>query len=99
MGAVEFTTKQSGETVKEAFRAAVEHAQYMNGHGGYTGTIAEKGSFTLIPRSEMEDGEDEYEFARRLINERDNRIDDKWCPAGSVKINENNWLFFGKASY
>ena len=98
MGAEPFTTTQSGETVEKAFRSAVEDAQFMNGHGGYTGTIAEKGSFKLIPRSEMDEGEDEYDFAYRLIDECDPRIDSKWGPAGAVKVDEGKWLFFGWAS-
>lgn len=98
MGGATFTTRQSGETVDEAFSSAVEQAKYMNGHGGYTGTIAEKNSFKLIPRSEMEDDEDEFDFAYRLIDECDPRIDDKWGPAGAVKVDEGEWLFFGWAS-
>lgn len=98
MGAQPFTTTNSGETVQEAFSNAVEEAQFMNGHGGYTGTIAEKGSFKLIPRSEMDEGEDEYEFANRLIDECDPRVDSKWGPAGAVKMDEGKWLFFGWAS-
>jgi hypothetical protein len=48
MGATTFTTKAHGKTVAEAFHSAVEDAYYWNGHGGYSGTIAEKPSATVF---------------------------------------------------
>jgi len=47
-GAVDFQTVGKGKNVQEAFNDAVSEAQYENGHGGYSGTIAEKHSFVLI---------------------------------------------------
>lgn len=49
MGAADFTTIATGKTVGEAFNKARRDAQYEFGHGGYTGTIAEKGDFIEIP--------------------------------------------------
>jgi hypothetical protein len=48
MGADFFTDTATGKTAREAFRQAVEHAQYESGHGGYTGTIAEKHEYVLF---------------------------------------------------
>ena len=48
MGAMGFITTAKGRTAKEAFRAAVEDARHWNGHGGYTGTVAEKSDFIMI---------------------------------------------------
>ncbi len=48
MGADEFSTVAFGKDANAAFRSATEEARYENGHGGYTGTIAEKHGFTLI---------------------------------------------------
>ena len=42
MGACSFSSEASGPDYQAAFRAARAHAQHMSGHGGYTGTIAEK---------------------------------------------------------
>lgn len=42
MGATTFSTFANGKTVEEAFSNAVGEAYYWHGHGGYTGTIAEK---------------------------------------------------------
>ena len=48
MGASDFRTSARGNTAREAFDNAVKEAQYDRGHSGYTGTIAEKGSFRMI---------------------------------------------------
>ena len=50
MGATTFIIESSGKTAREAFNSAVEDAQWESGHGGYTGTIAEKAGrgFTMI---------------------------------------------------
>lgn len=49
MGADNFSTAAFGKTPKEAFSAARERAQHNSGHGGYTGTIAEKHDFVHVP--------------------------------------------------
>jgi hypothetical protein len=48
MGATTFSTYGLGKTAEFAFINAREHALYMNGHGGYTGTLAEKDSYVLF---------------------------------------------------
>lgn len=95
MGVETFETVATGATAREAFYAARAEAQHEHGHGGYTGTIAEKGSFVTLTPPE---GEKPLDFARRLINEADERIDNKWGPAGCVKLGDGKWLFFGWAS-
>lgn len=53
MGATNFSTVASGRTVADAYANAVRDARYWHGHGGYTGTIAEKSGwveFTLPAR-------------------------------------------------
>ena len=44
MGATTFDTYGVGKTLRQAFDSQVQEAAYMYGHGGYTGTIAEKDS-------------------------------------------------------
>jgi len=51
MGASTFSTRARGKTAEAAFRTAVEHAQHEYGHGGYTGTIAEKMRFRVLDAS------------------------------------------------
>ncbi|MES3161568.1 MULTISPECIES: hypothetical protein [Halobacteriales] len=97
MGAHTFFTRANGEDAKSAFSDAVEDAQYHYGQGGYTGTIAEKTSFTRIPDDEVGDT-DPAEYASQLIDEQDSRIDSKWGPAGCIHVEEDTYLFFGWAS-
>lgn len=48
MGAADFSTIALGKSAADAFNAAVSEAQYEYGHGGYTGSIAEKGGDGFI---------------------------------------------------
>jgi hypothetical protein len=95
MGAESFYTEAKGKTAKDAFRVAVEEAAYYHGHGGYTGTIAEKSSFEEI---RVPDDKDPEDYARELMDACDPRVDDKWGPAGCVKLKPGEYLFFGWAS-
>ena len=47
MGAENFFVIETGKTAQAAFDRAREDALYWYGHGGYTGTIAEKGSYVF----------------------------------------------------
>ncbi len=95
MGASDFFTKSFGKTPQEAFRNAQEDASHEYGHGGYTGSIAEKNSFIMIS---LPENKNPMEYALHLIETEDNRIDDKWGPAGCIKIKDGEYLFFGWAS-
>lgn len=55
MGATNFETTATGKTAREAFLNAVNEAHYWHGHGGYTGTIAEKPGFIefAVPLAEL----------------------------------------------
>jgi hypothetical protein len=95
MGAQEFTHQAKGKTAREAFANAVRQAQHDYGHAGYTGTIAEKNSFVLIP---VPDGEEPVGFANDLLAYDDERVSDKWGPAGCVEVAPGEFYFFGWAS-
>lgn len=96
MGAYEFYTSASGETAEDAFAEAVSNAQNYYGSGGYTGTIAEKTEFVMVSQIPMtvSDGQ---AMARKLIDESDPRIIDKWGPAGCIPLDSGDYLFFGQA--
>ena len=95
MGAENFFTKSKGKTAKEAFSNAKKQAYYDHGHMGYTGSIAEKDSFVVI---DVPAGEDPEDFADNLLNEDDDRVSDKWGPAGCIALPDQQYLFFGWAS-
>lgn len=50
MGATEMSVDNNGPSVDEAYKDQVDHDLYEYGHSGYTGTLAEKDGFILIPR-------------------------------------------------
>lgn len=84
MGAQFFFIKMKGifKNANEAFTLAVQEAQYEEGHGGYTGTIAEKTSFKMInvpPRK------DPFKFANEM-EEKEGFWQDKWGPAACVEV-------------
>ena len=106
MGAATFTNYQSGEAVEDCFKNAVANALHCHGHGGYTGTIAEKTSYTIIDGEGMP-YQRAVTLAVGMLSERDNRVDDKWGPAGAIRVKQRvsqhharmtGWLFFGWAS-
>lgn len=95
MGASQFFVESKGISARAAFNAAVEEAQYENGHGGYTGTIAEKSAFHIFS---LPEGQDAQEYAEKLIEEEHPKVNDKWGPAGCICIRPGEYLFFGWAS-
>ncbi|MFI0742433.1 hypothetical protein ACH4PU_30805 [Streptomyces sp. NPDC021100] len=98
MGAAGFVTTGSGDSAEEAFRNAKEDAFYEYGHGGYTGTIAEKGEVEVLTHSRVPEGVAE-EYAGHLLARNDPRICDKWGPAGAIPLDDGRtWLFVGWAS-
>ena len=95
MGAQPFVTRSAGKDAKSAFWDAVNDALHDYGHAGYTGTIGEKDSFIPI---NLPEGTDPYREANRMIDG-DERVTDKWGPAGMFDLGEGHYLFFGWASY
>lgn len=95
MGANVFMITAKGGDAREAFISAVREAQYECGHGGYTGTIAEKDNFNVIA---LKEGLEPREYADKLIDDCDPRIDDKWGPAGCFDLGGGRYFFFGWAS-
>ena len=95
MGAINFSVVSSGSTAKEAFQKAVNTAKQKYGAGGYTGSIAEKDTFVMI---HCPLGDDPSDYARKLLNSMDPRIDDVWGDAGCIDLGGGEYLFFGVAS-
>lgn len=96
MGACDFYSRAKGKTPEEAFWRAVEEARWEYGNGGYSGTIAEKSEFQIIT---VPDGQSAASYASELLDEDDERISDKWGPAGCLKVKDGEYLFVGWASW
>jgi len=56
MGACEFSEIAFGKTAQEAFDTVVRQAEWEHGHGGYTGTIAEKGADGFVEMNKTANG-------------------------------------------
>lgn len=95
MGANEFWSMSRGKSAQDAFRRAVDRARAECGNQGYTGSIAEKSDFVMI---DVPKGKDPSQFAMDLLSSGDPRVDDKWGPAGCVRVGPDEYLFFGWAS-
>ena len=95
MSSMDFIVIAKGTTAEKAFWAAVRKAAHDHGHSGYTGTIAEKAEFVEI---ELPVGEHAEGYAEELLAQDDPRINDKWGPAGCIKMSDNEFVFFGRAS-
>jgi len=109
VGASEFFDYGYGKTADEAFRSCRDQAAYDYGHAGYTGTMAEKDEFVMIP---VPARKNPIKYAEKLLADADSRIDDKWGPAGCIEIRVSpadrkkqklergvkKYLFFGWAS-
>ena len=95
MGADVFMITATGVSARDAFTNARQEALHYSGHGGYTGTIAEKQDFTVIS---LKEGHEPHEYADELIVDCDPRINNKWGPAGCFDLGGGRYLFFGWAS-
>lgn len=82
MGAAGFTEIATGPNAKDAFSQIRDEARYEYGHGGYSGTIAEKGSFELVTNQPVPEEVAEV-MAQELMA---TRFGDKWGPAGAIPI-------------
>ena len=109
MGAEVFYNRAKGIRASKAFKEQREEACYENGHGGYTGSLAEKGDYTMskkpsdveadawidmVDEFDMDDKEQKYYSA--LLS--DYKIyDSKWEDALCVPT-EDGFIFCGWAS-
>jgi len=84
MGGCSFSVVVEGWSAESAFDEAVKSAQYEYGHGGYTGTIAEKSGFRLLHPPNL----DRESPAFREWYERQSDANDKWGPAFCVVLAE-----------
>lgn len=99
MGAEQFITRSKGLSAKAAFHKATSDAQYENGHGGYTGTIAEKDSFRMVTEVTASSVQEAGRTAQRLLDEDDGKYGDKWGPAFCIAVEgTDDYVFFGWAS-
>jgi hypothetical protein len=100
MGAAYFRVYYPGTDPRPSFNDAVSSAAYEYGHGGYTGTIAEKDSYVMRNGGKPVPKKEAKEFAYR-----DGEENDKWGPAYCIAVSDDadpskivGHLFYGYAS-
>jgi len=110
MGAAEFTNvvrveETKAKTMSEAFLQARDEAAYESGHGGYTGTIAEKhGCQDVTPRGKLPTRDEVRDLIEKEYDREDSVANDKWGPAAGITFRKKGcrkaagWVFFGCAS-
>jgi hypothetical protein len=109
MGADSFVDRGRGKDAKDAFRKVTDEARYEHGHGGYSGTIAEKHEFVMISVPKVQGLPTEKQASeyidKIMYDEMDPRIEDKWGPAGCIEFapekptkGVRHFIFFGYAS-
>jgi hypothetical protein len=83
MGACDFYNLYIGkEEPLQAFYNEVANAKHEHGHGGYTGTIAEKDRFIMI---ECPKGISPEVYVDDVMQNQSSRINDKYGPAGCIE--------------
>lgn len=85
MGSYDFKQIERNTDAEAAFSDARHRAGVEHGNRGYTGTIAEKNSFTVVQHTPLT-VEDAEGLATRLLREDDPRISDKRGPAGAIPV-------------
>lgn len=95
MGAESFIETAVAATAEEAFAALRERAAWVHGHGGYTGTIAEKHEFRTFALPDTFGSPSE--IAKAHMHGRAGQTDaitlaanDKWGPACCFDITETD---------
>ena len=92
----EFEVRVRANTVEEAFNHAREVAELEapEGTAGYTGTIAEKQEFEVVPR----DYSVPWDMQLLRLRYSHPAYDNKRGPAGCLQIKTGEWVFFGCSS-
>lgn len=91
MGATDFIELGQAPTAEEAFRQAVNSAAHEYGHGGYTGSIAEKSDFKVIDHT-VRCQRAAYAFASSLLGDFEDEspvielVQSKWGPAAAIPV-------------
>lgn len=110
MGATTFlntANKSNYKSANDAFYSEKESAQYEHGHGGYTGTIAEKDGFRIVnpPKGmsarefiqAIEDYDGESSDVNPTVREAWKIYDNKWGSALCIET-DKQYIFCGWAS-
>ena len=74
--------------LREKYRDYVSDCQYMDGHGGYTGTFAEKPELRIMAGTWTKDTAEEHCL----------KHNDKWGPSFAYQLDTGGWYVGGWCS-
>jgi hypothetical protein len=77
-GTVIRDAKNDSEAVSMCYQA-IKDSQWENGHGGYSGTLAEANGAEIDSRKTFNSSDDAWEYLEEVA--------EKWGPAVGVKVN------------
>lgn len=86
MGADQFEATSHGTDVADAFRTAREQARWDHGHGGDSGTIAEKDDYVMSSSTVFADLTAARAHAKQAIDK--DEVAGKWGPASAVEYTD-----------
>lgn len=108
MGAYEFRSFDANEDAAQAFSQAREEAAYQHGHGGYTGTIAEKPGYRIfevpagVTVEAVIDAFEAFDWdsprPEWMPESIADQYGDKWGDCIAIKEPTGGWHFIGMAS-
>ena len=95
MGAefIEVTHKSTREQLHKWYPGFVDKQAYENGHGGYSGSFAEKRSVEMVP---VPEALRYWDLAAAEEHAMDHN--DKWGPAFAYEVDKDQWYIAGWAS-
>lgn len=100
MGACEFYSVGSGNSVKDAFDLLRQNMMKERDDHGYTGTIAEKTSYKQATSEVFASLDEAKAFVLSTIDDESHWCNNKYGPAAYVIFmnnNEKKYVFFGLA--
>ena len=97
MGGQDFMFAAEGTELMTVFRKAREQASFEHGHGGYTGTIAEKHGVRLRRSTLFLTREDAAQFAKTDIEQND-KFGDAFAVAYGANGKTEGFILYGIAS-
>lgn len=87
MGAQEFVQFVNEPKLSVAFDRGVSEAAWEHGHGGYSGTLAEKHSVVRVDKVKVYTSVDDAQARADELNRSDaSPVNDKWGPAGALRV-------------
>jgi hypothetical protein len=91
MGAQSFYNKSKGVSARDCFQDQMQLAKHEHGHGGYTGTIAEKSSYTNSRKPKEFDAENWIKLLEYFDEEENKENEHYYALKKDSEVYHNKW--------